>query len=144
MAILLCIAVVCSGFLHANESERNDDDGAKTIVYRYDAAGNRISRGYNTLSIPRQPQAKGAVAFVDITQAKEGKDGCIVRLRPSVDPSDCLLSVHDLSGKLLRAETLTRHLTEYGMTGLRPGCYIVTVTTGGASHSAKVMITGQP
>lgn len=145
ISFLFCCAVVSANLLYANGAERRDDDDSKTIVYQYDAAGNRTARGYNTVSGQQKRLAKSSsMNIADIMQDTEGKDGFSINISPSVDPADCLLSVHDLSGKLVYSETPTKHLTEYKLTSLRAGCYIVTVTTDKGSCSAKIIINGQP
>ncbi len=144
IAFLFIVAVVSANTLYANGVEPADDDEPKTIVYQYDAAGNRTARGYNTVSGQQRLAKSSSMNIADIMQDTEGKDGFSINISPSVDPSECLLSVHDLSGKLVYSETPTKHLTEYKLTGLRAGCYIVTVTTDKGSCSAKIIINGQP
>lgn len=144
ISFLFCCAVVSANTLYANGVEPADDDEPKTIVYQYDAAGNRTARGYNTVSGQQRLAKSSSMNIADIMQNTEGKDGFSIKISPSVDPADCLLSVHDLSGKLVYSETPTKHLTEYKLTGLRAGCYIVTVTTDKGSCSAKIIINGQP
>lgn len=144
ISFLFCCAVVSANTLYANGVEPADDDEPKTIVYQYDAAGNRTARGYNTVSGQQRLAKSSSMNIADIMQNTEGKDGFSIKISPSVDPADCLLSVHDLSGKLVYSETPTKHLTEYKLTSLRAGCYIVTVTTGKGSCSAKIIINGQP
>lgn len=144
IAFLFIVAVVSANTLYVNGAERRDDDDSKTIVYQYDAAGNRTARGYNTVSGQQRLAKSSSMNIADIMQDTDGKDGFSINISPSVDPSDCLLSVHDLSGKRVYSETPTKHLTEYKLTGLRAGCYIVTVTTDKGSCSAKIIINGQP
>ena len=144
ISFLFCCAVVSANTLYANGVEPADDDEPKTIVYQYDAAGNRTARGYNTVSGQQRLAKSSSMNIADIMQNTEGKDGFSIKISPSVDPANCLLSVHDLSGKLVYSETPTKHLTEYKLTSLRAGCYIVTVTTGKGSCSAKIIINGKP
>ncbi|MFA4047109.1 T9SS type A sorting domain-containing protein [Prevotella sp. PCHR] len=140
MAFIVCTMLLLVVMTNANAIVLCDDDNTKTIIYDYDAAGNRISRGGEINNAKQRSRITGDGEDIAEIMQKDGTDArYIIGLNPTIKPADCTVSIYDLSGQFLGSKSFITNSTEVDISELRSGCYIVKIAVGSATCSFKII-----
>jgi len=139
LAAIACALSLYTNTAFANAMYLNTDDGTKSIVYYYDAAGNRIQRGYDTNKAKQKsPDNGNGNNITKVTQNAGNRNIYTIELMPSVELSDCHFGIYDLSGRLYGYKSLNKHKTKLNIENFRSGCYIIKIETKEGSYSVKI------